>query len=121
MDNGLKALITAATATGAPVSMSSRYNGSAVLQMRGPGGVPVAYLAARLLPQPAVYTSTMTYRVRQGDRLDNLAARFLGDAALFWMIADANGAVDPWSLTVEPGRVLLIPLTAGIPSGARRG
>ena len=121
MDNGLKALVEAAAATGAPVSTSSRYNGSAVLQMSGPTGVPVAYLAARLLPQPAVYTATMSYSVVQGDRLDNLAARFLGDAALFWMIADANGAVDPWALTVEPGRVLRIPLTASIPSGARRG
>jgi hypothetical protein len=30
--------------------------------------------------------------VVEGDRLDNLAARFLGDPLLCWMICDANGA-----------------------------
>ena len=121
MDNGMKALVEAAAATGAPTSPQSRYNGSAVLQTTGPQGLPVTYLAARILPQPGVYASTMNYRVVQNDRLDNLAARFLGDAALFWMIADANGVIDPWALTLVPGAVIRIPLTSGIPAGARRG
>jgi hypothetical protein len=37
------------------------------------------------------------------------------------MIADANGAMDANDLTSEPGRVILIPLVSGIPSGARNG
>jgi hypothetical protein len=33
--------------------------------------------------------------VVQGDRLDNLAARYFGDAELYWRLCDANGAVRP--------------------------
>ena len=121
MDNGLKALIESASATGAPTSPSSRYMGSAVRQIAGPAGVTVAYLAARILPQKSIYTSVQNYTVAQGDRLDLLASRFLGDPMLFWMIAEANGVSDPQELTEEPGRVILIPITAGIPAGARNG
>jgi hypothetical protein len=55
------------------------------------------------------------------DRLDNLAARYLGDPILFWMIADANGALDSNDVTAVPGRSILIPLVSGIPTGARNG
>jgi hypothetical protein len=37
------------------------------------------------------------------------------------MIADANTAFNPDDLTAEPGKVILIPLVSGIPSGARNG
>jgi hypothetical protein len=37
------------------------------------------------------------------------------------MIADANAAFNPDDLTAEPGKVILIPLVSGIPSGARNG
>lgn len=48
------------------------------------------------------------YRVREGDRLDLLAWRFLGDPQLYWQIADANPVQDPREL-LEPGRILQIP------------
>ena len=35
----------------------------------------------------------------QGDRLDNIAARYLGDPEQFWRICDANGAMRPDELT----------------------
>jgi nucleoid-associated protein YgaU len=121
MDNGLKALIESAAATGAPTNPTSRYQGASVRQMTGPTGVPVTYLAPRIVPKATIYNSTQSYTVVQGDRLDLLASRFLGDPALFWMIADANGAIDPWELTREPGRTIVMPVTAGIPPGARNG
>ena len=31
----------------------------------------------------------------QGDRLDLIAAKYLGDPLIFWLICDANGAIDP--------------------------
>ena len=43
----------------------------------------------------------------QGDRLDQLAWRYYGDAAGWRWIAYANDLADP--LTVEPGRLLKIP------------
>ena len=121
MDNGLKALIESAAATGAPTSPNSRYMGASVRQITRPDSTVVAYLAPRILPQPGIYAALQNYTVVHGDHLDNLASRFLGDPMLFWMIADANGASDPRSLTAEPGRVIVIPITAGIPAGARNG
>ena len=41
----------------------------------------------------------------EGDRLTGIAARFLGDAALAWTLAEANGVAE-----AQPGRVLIVPL-----------
>ncbi|MGO9237003.1 MAG: LysM domain-containing protein [Methylocella sp.] len=121
MDNALASLITSAAGTGAPTNTSSRYYGAQVLQYVPPGGAPVKYLARRIIPQPDTYTSVQNYVIGDGDRLDNLAARFIGDPLLYWMICDANGATDPDELTQQAGRTILIPLAAGIPAGARNG
>ena len=52
----------------------------------------------------------------EGDRLDNLAATYLGDPELFWRIADANNAMRAAELTDEIGRALRITLPEGIPA-----
>lgn len=121
MDNALAALVQSGVGTGAPINPSSRYYGTGVEQLTLPNGTIVSYLSRRIIPQMSIYTKTQNYSVVLGDRLDNLAARFIGDPILFWMIADANGAMDANDLTSEPGRVILIPLVSGIPSGARNG
>jgi len=121
MDNALAALVQSAVGTGAPSNPSSRYYGTGVEQITLPSGTVVSYLSRRIIPPSSVYTQTQNYSVVAGDRLDNLAARFLGDPILFWMIADANGVEDANELTAEPGRVILIPLVSGIPAGARNG
>ena len=55
----------------------------------------------------------------QGDRLDNLAARYLGDPEQFWRLCDANGAMRPDELTQTSARRLRITLPEGVP-GVRR-
>jgi nucleoid-associated protein YgaU len=45
--------------------------------------------------------------VKQSDRLDLIAARTLGDPLLFWRIADANDAMNPFDLLTR--RALRIP------------
>jgi nucleoid-associated protein YgaU len=121
VDNALASLITSAAGTGAPTNTSSRYYGAQVVQYLLPDGTPVMYLARRIIPQAATYTSLSSYVIVEGDRLDNLAAKFLGDPLLYWMICDANGATDPDELTAQAGRTILIPVAAGIPAGARNG
>ena len=121
MDSALQAMVKSAAGTGAPTNQSSRYYGAPVETLVKPDGVPVAYLSRRILPQPDIYTSLQDYAVVEGDRLDNLAARFLGDPLLFWMICDANGATDPDELTAQVGRTIKIPVAAAIPPGARNG
>ena len=121
MDNALAALVQSAAGTGAPTNPNSRYFGSAVEQMTLPNGTVIAYLSRRIIPQASIYPQTQNYSLVIGDRTDNLAARYVGDPILFWMIADANSAFEPEDLVAEPGKVILIPLVSGIPSGARNG
>lgn len=121
MDNALAALVKSGVGTGAPTNPNSRYYGFGVEQIALPNGTQVSYLSRRIIPQMSLYSQTQNYTVGLGDRLDNLAARYLGDPALYWMICEANAALDPDELTAEPGRVILIPLVSGIPAGARNG
>lgn len=121
MDQALASLITSAAGTGAPTLTSSRYYGSATQPHTLPDGTQVMYLARRILPQANIYPSVQTYVVVEGDRLDNLAAKFLGDPLLYWMICDANDSTDPDELTAQVGRSILIPMSSSIPPGARYG
>jgi hypothetical protein len=47
--------------------------------------------------------------VAQGDRLDNVTARYLGDPAQFWRVCDANNVLRPDELE-ETGRAIAIAL-----------
>ena len=49
--------------------------------------------------------------VIQGETLHHIAARALGDAQLFWIIADLNGIVDP-TVKLDAGVRLKIPARA---------
>ena len=62
---------------------------------------------------PARPVTVQAHLVVDGDRLDLLAHRYLGDPEQFWRICDANGALRPEELTREAGRRLGIPL--GVP------
>ena len=55
----------------------------------------------------------------QGERLDNIAAQYLGDPEQFWRLCDANGALRPGELTETVGRRLRITLPEGIPGVAQ--
>jgi hypothetical protein len=121
MDPAIQSMVAAAAGTGAPTNPSSRYYGAGVEYYTGANGIQVAYLQRRIVPLASTYTSLKSYSVSDGDRLDNLAYTNLGDPILYWMICDANNAVDPDQLTAEPGVTLQIPLAAGIPPGARNG
>lgn len=78
----------------------------------GPDGEPraVRYVRRRFLPPPEAQAAVVEHTVVQGDRLDNVTARYLGDPTQFWRVCDANGALRPEELTEEPGRRILIAL-----------
>lgn len=73
-------------------------------------GREIAYRRLRLLPTPR---GVQAHLVMEGDRLDLLAFRYLGDPELFWRIADANRVLRAEDLTAEPGARLLLPLLQG--------
>jgi nucleoid-associated protein YgaU len=48
------------------------------------------------------------HTVTQGERLDNITARYLGDPEQFWQICDANNEMRPDDLTKEIGSIIRI-------------
>jgi hypothetical protein len=96
---------------------NSRYQGIETATLTTPAGRTVAFVRRRFVPQPAALAQLQQHTVGQVDRLDVLAAQYLGDPQLFWRICDANGAMRPEELTAMVGRVLRICLPAGIPGG----
>lgn len=73
-------------------------------------GREVRYVRRRVLPAPDAGATLAEHTVVEGDRLDNLTARYLGDPQAFWRVADANLATHPAELTGEIGRRLRIAL-----------
>jgi hypothetical protein len=74
------------------------------------GGREIAYKRLRMLPAPR---GVQAHTVADGDRLDLVAFRYLGDPELFWRICDANLAMRPEELTAVPGSRVLLPLLQG--------
>lgn len=91
-------------------SHTSRYYSLATATLEGPGGRPIAYVQRRFLPQVEDRTLLAEVTVTQGDRLDVITARTLGDPEQFWRICDANYAMHPAQLTAEIGRRLRVPI-----------
>ena len=73
-------------------------------------GREIPYKLLRILPPPGL--SVQGHLVVEGDRLDLLAHRYLGDPELYWRICDANAAMRPEQLTLEAGRRLALPIGA---------
>lgn len=96
---------------------TSRYHGVGTARHRLVDGREVAYLKRRFLPQPGRFAVIGEHLVEEGDRMDLIAARHLGDPLQFWRICDANTAMHPDALTA-PDRVgtrLRIALPEGVP------
>ncbi len=89
----------------------SRYEAVPEDMYDDPTGREIPYKLLRLLPP--VPQTVQAHVVVDGDRLDLLAHRYLGNPELFWRICDANGALRPEELTLEVGRRLGIPI--GVP------
>jgi hypothetical protein len=93
---------------------NSRYHGLEMATIERPDGTTIVYVRRRFIPQPDQYALLQEHTVVQGERLDTITARYLGDPEQFWRICDANAALTPEELE-EIGRVLRITLPAGIP------
>lgn len=94
---------------------TSRYAATATKTFPMPGGTSIPYLQRRFLPQSSTLALLARHRVALGDRLDNIAAEYMGDPLQFWQICDANDAVNPDDLTATVGALLRITLPAGVP------
>jgi hypothetical protein len=89
---------------------ASRYSALETSTYTFPDGRQVSYKRRRFLPRGESMSILMEVRVARGDRLDFVTAKALGDPLQSWRIADANNALNPATLTDEPGIVLRVPV-----------
>jgi hypothetical protein len=91
-------------------TFTSRYFNLEIATTTLPDGRTAIYQRRRFLPRGHLMPTLAEVLVTQGDRLDLIAARTLGDPEHFWRVCDANDAMNPFDLTTEPGRILRVPV-----------
>lgn len=94
---------------------TSRYQGIAVASLEAADGTLIAYLRRRLVPSPDRFVLIQEHTVTQGERVDTIAALYLGDPEQFWRLCDANNVLRPEELIETIGRRIRITLPEGIP------
>lgn len=73
-------------------------------------GRKIAYKRRRFLPRGDNLLTLSQVTVIDGDRLDLIAAKTVGNSEQFWRICDAEEAMQPEALTSAPGRILRVPI-----------
>jgi nucleoid-associated protein YgaU len=96
-----------------PFGPTSRYAGLEIAKIDVDSETH-AYVRRRFVPLPERLSIIGEHTVTQGERLDHIAARYLGDPELFWRIADANRAMRPDELTETLGRRLAVAFPEGV-------
>ncbi|HJP92680.1 MAG TPA: hypothetical protein VJ875_12045 [Pyrinomonadaceae bacterium] len=114
MSDALQALIAANTTKPNPYPITSRYYGIEMAELTLPNGKTVVYLRRRFVPPPDRFQLLQLHTVTEGERLDNITAKYLGDPEQFWRVCDANNAMRPQELTETIGRQIRITLPEGI-------
>ncbi|MEO6672193.1 MAG: LysM domain-containing protein [Ginsengibacter sp.] len=94
--------------------VSSRYYAAGTSTLESADSLPILYLKRRFIPPSEKLELITEHTVKKGDRLDNMAASYIGDPEQFWQIADANNAMKPEELTEEAGAKLRITQPDGI-------
>lgn len=93
----------------------SRYHGIDTATLVRTDGTELIYVRRRFLPPADRFTTVQEHGVTQGERLDNITSRYLGDPLQFWRVCDANNAMNPPDLTARVGRRLRITMPEGVP------
>jgi len=115
MNDPLQDLIAALKPTNLPPN--SRYASLQTATLETPDGCVTLYLRRRFVPPADHFAEIQQYIVSQGERIDQLAAKLIGDPEKFWQLCDANNAMTSDDLTETPGRSLRVTLPEGIPGG----
>ncbi|MEK6804813.1 MAG: LysM domain-containing protein [Nitrospirota bacterium] len=97
---------------------TSRYYNVKTASLVTADGTMLVYLRRRFVPGSERFTVVQQHRVAGGERLDHLAATYMGDPEQYWRLCDANDAVRPDELTETLDRAIDIALpegTTGVP------
>jgi len=96
--------------------ITSRYYNIKTAQHETPDGKQIVYLRRRFIPPPERFALLFEHVVTEGERLDNITFKYMGDPEQFWRICDANAVLRPEELTETTGRSIRITMPAGIPA-----
>ena len=113
MPTSVQALLQFAGLKASLFPLNSRYRGIDTATIQSAGRV-IVYVRRRFVPAPNPSAPIQSRTIKQGERLDNLAAQYLGDPELFWRLCDANAAMRPEDLEIA-GITLTIALPQGLP------
>lgn len=114
MTDPMKAVLQAAKLETSLFPATSRYYEVETATIETTDEKTLVYLRRRFVPPPERFELLQEHTVTQGDRLDNIAANYLGDPEQFWRIADANNAMKPEELTEKVGSKLRITQPEGL-------
>lgn len=113
--NPIQALFEAGIVETTDFPADSRYHGIATHVFVAADGRQLPYLSRRFVPPPESFATTGYRRVKQDERLDQLAAETLGNPEAFWLHCDANRVL--WAEELElSGRELRLTLPQGVPA-----
>ncbi|MCP4661385.1 MAG: hypothetical protein GY856_38775 [bacterium] len=88
---------------------TSRYAELETVRRVLPDGRVIAYQRRRFLPRGDEMALLVEVTVSEGERLDQITGRTLGDPEQYWRICDASDAMNPAEL-MRPGQKLRVPL-----------
>ncbi len=83
---------------------TSRYANKELVSFNKENGTEVRYVKRRFCPRGEEQQLMVEVIIQDGDRLDLITSRTLGDPLQFWRVCDANNAMNPCDL-LEPGRI----------------
>lgn len=89
---------------------TSRYYALETTTFVNEDGTQVSYKKRRFLPEGRNMPLLTEIKPQQGERLDLLTARLLGDPEQFWRICDANNVNNPKELAEDESRFVKIPI-----------
>ena len=115
MNDPLKTLLEAGVLNTSKFPANSRYHSTGVATLESSEHEPIAYLKRRFVPATERFAVIQEHTVVESDRVDNLAAQYLGDPELFWRLCDANGVMRPNELTDQAGDKVAITLPVDVP------
>lgn len=81
----------------------SRYASLPTSTWTDASGREVVYVQRRLRPRYRDLQPVADLPLSEGDRLDLMATRVIGDPLRWWQIADSNDPLNPDDLTAQPG------------------
>jgi hypothetical protein len=94
---------------------TSRYYGIDTASFTLPDGREISYLRRRFVPSADNFALLLLHTVTDGERLDNITAKYMDDPTAFWRVAAGNSAMRTEALAEVPGRIIRITLPQGVP------